>query len=70
LDLLAYDDVRMESARLTLPHPRLHERAFVLVPLCDLLPEARHPGLGKTYRELLAALPLEKIELVELALAV
>jgi 2-amino-4-hydroxy-6-hydroxymethyldihydropteridine diphosphokinase len=66
--LLLYDDLRMESARLTLPHPRLHERAFVLVPLCDLMPDARHPRLGKTYRELLAALTPETIEPVELSL--
>jgi len=39
LDLLAYGAARIESARLTLPHPRLHERAFVLWPLAEIAPE-------------------------------
>jgi len=39
LDILFYGDVRLESAALTLPHPRLHERAFVLLPLAELAPE-------------------------------
>lgn len=43
--------------RLILPHPRLHERAFVLVPLLDVAPGWRHPLLGQTARELAAALP-------------
>lgn len=43
LDLLAIDDVRMETPELTLPHPRLASRAFVLVPLCELDPLARFP---------------------------
>jgi 2-amino-4-hydroxy-6-hydroxymethyldihydropteridine diphosphokinase len=41
LDLLWYDGVTMETPRLTLPHPRMHERAFVLKPLGDLVPELR-----------------------------
>jgi len=39
LDLLAYDDVRLDRRELTLPHPRLFERAFVLVPLAEIAPE-------------------------------
>lgn len=39
LDLLWYEEIAMETARLTLPHPRMHERAFVLKPLNDLMPE-------------------------------
>ncbi|ODT34348.1 MAG: 2-amino-4-hydroxy-6-hydroxymethyldihydropteridine diphosphokinase [Lautropia sp. SCN 70-15] len=39
LDILFYGDVHLESAALTLPHPRLHERAFVLLPLAELAPE-------------------------------
>lgn len=46
LDLLLYDDVRMATAELTLPHPRLTERAFVLVPLLEIAPELELPGMG------------------------
>ena len=47
LDLLMVDDLTMQSPHLTLPHPRLHERAFVLRPLLDLLPDACLSGLGR-----------------------
>lgn len=47
LDLLMVDQMTMHTPLLTLPHPRLHERAFVLRPLLDLLPEASLPALGK-----------------------
>jgi len=46
LDLLAYAGVRLESVRLTLPHPRIAERDFVLVPLADLAPELKIDGLS------------------------
>jgi len=47
----------LDSPGLTIPHPRLAERAFVLVPLNDLAPELVHPVLGKTVRQLLEAVP-------------
>jgi 2-amino-4-hydroxy-6-hydroxymethyldihydropteridine diphosphokinase len=57
LDLLDYDGRRLETATLTLPHPRLAERAFVLVPLRDVAPDWRHPVSGLALSELLARLP-------------
>ncbi len=55
LDLLLYGGELSETDALTLPHPRLHLRRFVLAPLAELAPRARHPVLGKTFAELLAA---------------
>ncbi len=46
LDLLLHGDTVMDTPALTLPHPRLHERRFVLAPLLDLVPDLRHPRLG------------------------
>jgi len=57
LDLLDFDGLVLEQDGLILPHPRLHERAFVLLPLAELAPGWRHPRLGKTVTELIAALP-------------
>ncbi|HEX2187243.1 MAG TPA: 2-amino-4-hydroxy-6-hydroxymethyldihydropteridine diphosphokinase [Longimicrobiaceae bacterium] len=63
LDLLAYGDRVVEAPGLTVPHPRMTGRAFVLVPLAEVAPEWRHPRLGQTARELLAAAgTLERIE--------
>jgi 2-amino-4-hydroxy-6-hydroxymethyldihydropteridine diphosphokinase len=47
LDLLAYGDAVVADDRLTVPHPRIAERAFVLLPLADIAPEAVLPGLGQ-----------------------
>ena len=55
LDILLYDDHVVDAPDLKIPHPRLAERAFVLVPLCELASELRHPLLGKTIRDLLAS---------------
>lgn len=58
LDLLAYGtEVTAPDDALQLPHPRLAERAFVLLPLWDLAPDWRHPVTGRSVREMLAELP-------------
>jgi len=57
LDLLDYDGRRSATKRLTLPHPRLHERRFVLAPLAEIAPHWRHPRLAMTASELLRRLP-------------
>lgn len=56
LDILFYDDLVFESAKLTLPHPLLHKRIFVLKPLAEIAPELMHPVLEKTIQELLTEL--------------
>src|ERR1043166_8192542 len=57
LDLLDYDGRLCATRRLVLPPPRLHERRFVLAPLCEIAPQWRHPRLDRTADELLARLP-------------
>jgi 2-amino-4-hydroxy-6-hydroxymethyldihydropteridine diphosphokinase len=58
LDLLLFGDEVVTDDELTIPHPRMAERRFVLEPLCKLAPELLHPVLGRTMAELLAVLPL------------
>ena len=53
LDILLYDDMTKETPELTLPHPRMHQRRFVLQPLCDMDPEVVHPVLRKDMQYLL-----------------
>lgn len=61
LDLLLYDDLELHDPELTLPHPRLHERGFVLFPLADIAADANVPGQGKV-RDLLRSLPDQGVE--------
>jgi 2-amino-4-hydroxy-6-hydroxymethyldihydropteridine diphosphokinase len=53
IDILFFDDLRMDEPGLVIPHPRLHERAFVLVPLNDIAAGLIHPELGRSMRDLL-----------------
>lgn len=52
LDILFYDDLVIEMPELTIPHPHMTERAFVIVPLLDLAPGLIHPKLGKTVKDI------------------
>ncbi|MFS4093437.1 2-amino-4-hydroxy-6-hydroxymethyldihydropteridine diphosphokinase [Streptomyces sp. AF1A] len=61
VDIVAYADVTSDDPRLTLPHPRAHERAFVLAPWHDVDPQAQLPGRG-TVADLLAAVTREGVE--------
>jgi len=53
IDILLYGDQVIETPKLVIPHPKMTERAFVLVPLDEIAPELVHPTSGKTIRELL-----------------
>ncbi len=52
IDILFYDDKIINEPTLKIPHPKIQERAFILIPLCDLVPDFVHPVLNRTIREL------------------
>ncbi|MCI2395828.1 2-amino-4-hydroxy-6-hydroxymethyldihydropteridine diphosphokinase [Aliiroseovarius sediminis] len=57
MDMPLEDQKKLAPEQLILPHPRVQDRAFVLIPLADIAPDWRHPIIGKTVREMVAALP-------------
>ena len=69
LDLLLHGETLHDSKRLVVPHPRMHERGFVLVPLCDLAPRLMHPRLRRTMAELMESVDLGGIHREDLPLA-
>jgi 2-amino-4-hydroxy-6-hydroxymethyldihydropteridine diphosphokinase len=54
IDILLYDDRVLDTPLLTIPHPRMHERGFVLLPMMDIAPDLVHPITGKSVREMIA----------------
>ncbi|MCX6665541.1 MAG: 2-amino-4-hydroxy-6-hydroxymethyldihydropteridine diphosphokinase [Euryarchaeota archaeon] len=61
IDILLYDDFCIKNDDMVIPHPRLHERLFVLIPLMDVNPDVIHPLLKKTVRELFDAIQHEEM---------
>jgi len=61
LDILLVDDLLLETDELTIPHPRLHERKFTLVPILEIEPAAHHPRLGRPLKEFLDEIGKEQI---------
>jgi 2-amino-4-hydroxy-6-hydroxymethyldihydropteridine diphosphokinase len=66
IDILFYNDQILKTNGLEIPHPRLHDRAFVLVPLLDIAPDLLHPLLGKTISELIKQVDTSAIKLYQL----
>ncbi|MBI5952109.1 MAG: 2-amino-4-hydroxy-6-hydroxymethyldihydropteridine diphosphokinase [Chloroflexi bacterium] len=63
IDILFYDDLVLDTPSLVIPHPRLHERPFVLVPLAEIAPDHVHPVLGKPVHALLDEVDRSDIKL-------
>ena len=57
IDIVLFEEIVVNTPYLTIPHPAMHQRRFVLEPLAEIAPGARHPVLKKTVRELLDDLP-------------
>ena len=67
LDILLYGQNTIEDETLTIPHPELHKRRFVLVPLCEIVPDVVHPAFGVSVKELLDSLEdKSRVELINI----
>ncbi|HOU41675.1 MAG TPA: 2-amino-4-hydroxy-6-hydroxymethyldihydropteridine diphosphokinase [Promineifilum sp.] len=62
IDILFYDKLVLADKELTIPHPRMDERAFVLAPLADIIPTFRHPQTGETVEEMLGRVDVSGVE--------
>lgn len=65
IDILFYDELVLNTPTLIIPHPRLHERGFVLLPMMDIAPDLIHPVTKKSVREMVAVCNLDGIQQVE-----
>jgi 2-amino-4-hydroxy-6-hydroxymethyldihydropteridine diphosphokinase len=65
LDILFYDDLILDTPALVIPHPRLHERAFVLIPLADIAPGLVHPALGVSVAKLVETVDRRGVSLFQ-----
>jgi 7,8-dihydro-6-hydroxymethylpterin-pyrophosphokinase len=65
LDIIFFDDLVLDSDSLVLPHPRMHQRRFVLQPICDIDPTIVHPVLKKDMQSLLADLGKDEQKVIE-----
>jgi 2-amino-4-hydroxy-6-hydroxymethyldihydropteridine diphosphokinase len=63
LDILFYDELVLETPLLTIPHPRIAERAFILVPLAEIAPDLLHPILGKSIQQIKTGVDSSSVEL-------
>jgi len=69
LDILFYDELVLNSPELTIPHPRLAERAFVLIPLAEIAPDLHHPILRITIQQLISKIDSTSIKLFKSAMS-
>ena len=67
LDILFYDDLVLTTPKLTVPHPRIAERAFVLIPLAEIAPDLLHPVFGTNIQQLKSSVDPSSVELFQSA---
>jgi 2-amino-4-hydroxy-6-hydroxymethyldihydropteridine diphosphokinase len=69
LDILFYDDLVLGTPKLSIPHPRIIERSFVLIPLAEIAPDLYHPIFGKTIQQLTTGVDSSSIEVFQSTLS-